>query len=541
MLVGYGALLVRLALGRERLAEMGIGELALAGFLPLGWIAIAANFSMPLGATVSALVLVGGWLALVMHRRHLRLPCRATLLAAVVLALGLIFAGGAFVNGLLYDTGLYHFQTILWQHDSPVVLGLANLHGRLGFNTMWHSICAVLWLPGLGSRGAFSVNSALGAVFFLFLVEPFLRRDVAASQLPGLRFLTLMFFALPGGPGFGKGLMFSALGSPDADMPAMVFTTAAFLLACCGPASRWLLLLVVALLAVTTKLAALPVLLLPVWLAASNRRDLARGALVACVTVGLWTLRSLCLSGCLVYPSSLTCLPGLPWSVSLAQADYEALLIRSWARAQGPLPEQVLGSWAWLPEWWARFAAEAMTRLLFACALAGAMLRLLARPIRRALGTQIDRPTVWHCVLVGLLGLAFCFALAPSPRFAYGFLVMTPLLCLYMGLVASGLASHLRRLSRPLLLLALLSLSPSLLRASRELLLHPLAPWPLVPSVATRENRNWQGHAIFTPLSRDQCWGAPRPCAVIFDPRLTLGRLGLWPLMRGRHKDSETP
>lgn len=562
MLVGYGALLVRLALGREQIRELGVGELALGGFLPCAFIAIVANFLLPLHAALCGLALAGGWLALALHRRELQLPCGASIFIAVVALLGLIFAGGAFVNGFLFDTGLYHYQAILWQHESRVPLGLANLHGRLGFNTIWFSICALLWLPGLGPSAALSVNSALGTVFFVFLLEPFLQSGRVWRDHLGLVLITLTFFWLPGGPGFGKGLMFSGLGSPEADMPAMIFIVAAFLVSCtlaleglASPraASRWLLVLTLALLAVTTKLSALPVLLLPAWLAAAAlfkgygrdlRKVVARGFAISCVMLGVWIARSLALSGCLVYPSSFACIPAFPWSVSPTQADYDADLIKAWSRTPGPLPEQVLGSWDWFPAWLAR-TVDPMTRLLAGCVVAGALLWLAARPIRALVGSRLDSVSsridpVLPCLVVALLGLGFCFVLAPSPRFAYGFLIMTALLCLYGGLAASGLTAHLARWSRPLLLLAALSLAPGLLRATKHLILQPRAHWPVVPAVAIRENRNWQDEVIYTPVTGEQCWGAPRPCAVTFDPRLTFSRLGPWPLMQGGHKDSMT-
>ena len=34
-----------------------------------------------------------------------------------------------------YDTGLYYLQNIQWIEHYPVVKGLANLHGRFGFNS----------------------------------------------------------------------------------------------------------------------------------------------------------------------------------------------------------------------------------------------------------------------------------------------------------------------------------------------------------------------------------------------------------------------
>jgi hypothetical protein len=89
------------------------------------------------------------------------------------------------------DTGLYHFQTILWQHEAPLALGLANLDGKLGFNSIWHTIAAMFWFPGLGLAPVFGLN-ALIVVLVLFGLIQRIAADGSPSDVGFSRWYALL-------------------------------------------------------------------------------------------------------------------------------------------------------------------------------------------------------------------------------------------------------------------------------------------------------------------------------------------------------------
>lgn len=59
----------------------------------------------------------------------------------IILTIGGSFAMMAPIN---YDSGLYHFQSIRWLNEYPLVIGLTNLHSRLGFNQSYFNFLALL-------------------------------------------------------------------------------------------------------------------------------------------------------------------------------------------------------------------------------------------------------------------------------------------------------------------------------------------------------------------------------------------------------------
>ena len=44
----------------------------------------------------------------------------------------------------IFDDGLYHFNSIRWLNEYPIVLGLGNLHSRLAFNQSFFAYVAYL-------------------------------------------------------------------------------------------------------------------------------------------------------------------------------------------------------------------------------------------------------------------------------------------------------------------------------------------------------------------------------------------------------------
>src|ERR1700741_5010153 len=99
-----------------------------------------------------ALILMAAILAAVRWRTFANLV-RESLLntrwSSLILFLPCLFfaALNALTNGYCHDTLLYHLAAVRWVADFGSVPGLANLHGRLGFNTALHPLAALFGSP----------------------------------------------------------------------------------------------------------------------------------------------------------------------------------------------------------------------------------------------------------------------------------------------------------------------------------------------------------------------------------------------------------
>src|SRR5688500_16524798 len=142
-----GVLLVSLGVGfaieRRMLGDTADPLSALVtGLICLTCAASWLSLIVPLaGWTLAATSGAGiGLLVLPQTRERLRMPAWGWAWLVGTAAVAYLAAGPP----LVYDTGFYHAQAVRWINEYPAVPGLANLHGRLAFNSSWF-VWGALW------------------------------------------------------------------------------------------------------------------------------------------------------------------------------------------------------------------------------------------------------------------------------------------------------------------------------------------------------------------------------------------------------------
>lgn len=73
-------------------------------------------------------------------------------------------------TSISYDEGLYHANFIRWVNSYPCIRGIANLHGRLGFNGTWHVMAAAFNGFPFFKIESNSLNFIAICCFFLFFL-----------------------------------------------------------------------------------------------------------------------------------------------------------------------------------------------------------------------------------------------------------------------------------------------------------------------------------------------------------------------------------
>ncbi|NVO30672.1 LIC_10190 family membrane protein [Hymenobacter lapidiphilus] len=454
--VSYG--LGRALLG-QRLAGTLPPELLLAsGLAGLSWLLALLSFGASIGPTVQLGITasVGGyglwhWLKPPAAARQTLWAERQTAwlkpgwfgAVLLVLVFGALLLLHAVQRPILADTGLYHAQTVQWLQTYPVVPGLGNLHGRLAFNSHLHLLTGFFSTRANGPWASLGQQVA-GSFWFVLLIS-YAARQLARPQpstvLAVYSSFSLVFVFIAFRPWVSS-------PTPDSGVTILALLVLGWLLekllAPGGPAllSRAEAGLLAALLAtaVTCKASA-GYLVLPLGFALWQLRPkglpaprlLGLIALAGAVVALPWLGRNVLLSGYLVYP--LAPWAGLPldWTIPTAQALFDLLEIRHFARwpagdwASGGLKPLAI----WLPFWWRQQASHDQ----FLALAIGALALVLA--VRHLLGRAREHQS--SLVLFGLL-LACCglwFATAPAFRFGYGYLIGAA--ALGAGLLAEGL------------------------------------------------------------------------------------------------------
>lgn len=412
----------------------------------------------------------------------------------------------------VYDTGFYHAQAVRWLNEYGTVPGLANLHGRLGFNSVWFP-WAAFWDHGpLDGKSCHLVDLGGWVIGWSLFCEALfrLRRPAPADLVqlgvvfPLLRFEHYVASLSPELPChvflvYAMALLIRLAANPERGTLLRIGILSGFLLALKLSLAPALLALGVAAWLVREAR------LRRAWLAAAG---LALGALVPFLTRGVM------LTGYLLYPLNQPDLFAVDWKVPPAAAELMRQEVRGWAIEpwSGPAAaSRPLAQWIgpWVQRHVQRHPSD-FAALLLALALAG---YFLARGPRRN----------WQVIALAGAGVLYWFASAPDIRFGFGWIVALAMVCLSAGPAGSALLSRLK----PVPCLSIAAAWSVLGAALWFPHLPPLlAPSPL-PQPAMRSVGIRPGFPVQMPVTGDQTWDATLPNTPILAPGLQMRGAGL--------------
>lgn len=363
-----------------------------------------------------------------------------------------------FVVGLLSlyhdsygDSVNYHIQIVTWIQQSPIIFGLGNVHGRLGFNGIIYNFYALSDVsqifPGLRS---FIGNEIVyfGLFFSLFLIMfRDLRKDNPQAQKS-------VFFVLCTGLAFPfilrwgefRGLYCEGIG---AVLGILVF--AILLYALNARESKLTALendvdskvlahtlafgFVIALFATLVKIAntglLAAVVICAIYLykkqifSKSSLKYLAYLGVFALIYALPWALKGYMTSGMIAYPAAVGYIPSLSWAVSDEQRANEVCWVMSWARDPGINCKEVLASYAWLKKWLlmeTRYFGWYFKYFVYGYwAALGLSVFLLILP--KSLYTHKQYKDFFLLFVGAMCGVVFWFVSGPDPRFGMVYLI----------------------------------------------------------------------------------------------------------------------
>jgi hypothetical protein len=406
-ILGYGAFL------RTKLSDP-LGSIIWTdfgfGFLILSLLALVFNFFIPLGNHLAWIILViGAVLFIRYYRKNLNLkPVLVSLFVSFILAVL------AVDNHFIGDSLLYHIPILKWLKENVITLGAANIHDRFGYSSILHNVMALL-------SPSFEENSYIEFVlpgfyglFLLGLLEIISKaKDLRTTFLS----MSMILFSVIV---WGRGAMFDSLGSPMTDVPATLLSTMILISILLWNETLkptqlfWILSL--SLLAFMTKASQAWLLVTCIWCAwrmlKQDKKYLLGALLSLSIVFLLWEMRSLFVSGCLLFPVEKSCLP-LPWTIPQAQLEDVRNWILSWARTPEVHYSQVLGNNDWIPGWWQRTLTIKGFRISSVVFILGFVYSLIKRRSHPPL-------IVWISAAAGMA----LWSSAPDLRFAIWFFMI---------------------------------------------------------------------------------------------------------------------
>lgn len=336
------------------------------------------------------------------------------------------------------DSGLYHFNCVKWINSYPAVPGLANLHGRFGYNPSFfvyvaslnffpyfphgHNVANSLLLLTLMSQVSWRIWSVLKLRLRLFCLNPLV-------WLPHVLVLPVLIY---------YPVRWEWLSSPTPDLTSILIQLCLFLFLldiisdsgtepCKG--LEIFTAVTLSICAVTIKLSNLgysvAIIGISAWfLYFSHSKDnfglkhfirvFAPGVLIMMV----WIVRGYINSGYPLFPSTFGRI-SFDWTVPIQIAVNEANWIHSWARLPGVHWREVIGNWNWLGPWIHSLSNDAeLIAYPVLCGLAQLVVLVVIRFKDFLSGN--NQPQVRYSVILipSICGILFWFFTAPGTRFA---------------------------------------------------------------------------------------------------------------------------
>lgn len=409
-------------------------DLSLQGILGLafiGFLGVSFNFFLPLTSPVFFVALgiciVLGAMIMIKERSRLW-PFDIFWMACISIMLAPL--AGSMEPG--YDGGLYHLPHQLWLRTEPIIFGIANLHGRFGFGSLYEYISAPLWI-----NDQFTMLSYLQTSFFAYFVLFLIKQATSGSRGRHLYLLVGVAVTLLILHGYIE-LNYTCNDIPAGFTLAIAFIYGHFLLSREQAVQRdeWALFLMVSLSAIFYKLSAVLVILwvffvlvYRVYVKRDFMYDFILGSTIPIVFLVVFLIKNIVATGCLLYPVAASCID-VPWTAA-KNAIEAANWITAWARH----PINDLGSLEngrWFFGWWFPTYLIFLVKLLFSGLVVGVSYGGIALKTRFK-SAKLDDIRLISANIFILMAFLLWFVKAPTPRFGIGiFILFFPVLLLFL-------------------------------------------------------------------------------------------------------------
>jgi hypothetical protein len=233
----------------------------------------------------------------------------------------------AYGIGFAEDAGLYHLNTQNWIREEKIHFGLANLHSRYGYSSIYEYISANFWISENFIFLHF-VNLSFIVLFFSFLFANL--KNSENNFLKNLSLITLLFGILDNfGMGGGRNgfIDIEAIGKYDTPFAILYFISGALIINAFINKiyNPFELNIFIYLILFAVQLRILGITLVPLLLAyyftfikRTNNKVFSTQLILPSLLSFIWISKNLLVSGCLLYPVIQTCFTKLPWYIGNA-------------------------------------------------------------------------------------------------------------------------------------------------------------------------------------------------------------------------------
>ena len=439
----------------------------------------------------------------------------------------------------VYDTDLYHLNTVKWASKYSAIPGIVNLHDRLAFNSSFHLFAALknhwIWKD----KAVYIANS-----FLLFLIS--IQWFSYIVKLPIVRFKISHAFAIITSPLVIWCIFCGFMSSLATDFsPIFLVLIIIFELLSIEFKNlrdgkgywnvmnrrnlfAWFMIISLASVSLSTKLNTIPMfaIILISSIFFFILFNLSRNAKYICcrhllAVYGLSAIivlgfigRNIILSGWLFYPFPFGNLH-LDWSASQQQVNWVITVTKSWARIPGKEPHEVLGNgfFHWFIPWYEDFSKNPVVFVLLYTGIFGLIYILLSNTTK--MFRSLKSIPLFLSIAIGILSIFFWFFTCPDWRFGliyfyvFGGASISPIIYL---MIRSNSTGKILVFCIVIFLIYIQGiLVPHITQKPKFLKLPPSRSKEVIP--ITINNGQDPKLIIYKPKKGDQCGNSPLPCS----------------------------
>ncbi len=319
------------------------------------------------------------------------------------------------------DSQGYHFLTALWIETYKIIPGLANLHGRFGFNSAFFTTTAAFSFSALTGQAIYCVNAVFIMMFYGWLIH---RALIAANRWHSAVYLFVALFLFRA--------LLVATNSPTPDAIASIIIVFVFIRLAEDAAAiislrdkEAVLVICLSAFALTVKLNTLPLVFPAVYLFfykklySTQHTVLLLSSTIALIVLP-WLIRNYFVSGYFAYPVAFTGFLHPDWQVPLAALQFDKILINNGPKliSEDWLMLDRMAFFQWFPKWvMAHNSIGAMV------SLTGVFLAFSAGLFGMAYFLQKRNKSSFFIVSFAFVGLLFWLVNSPDYRFGFPYII----------------------------------------------------------------------------------------------------------------------
>ncbi len=422
-----------------------------------------------------------------------------------------------------YDTYLYHAQAIRWIEEFGIVKGIGNLHNRLAYNSAFMCLQALFSFSFIFNPSLHVVNGFISLFFIMYAAlsnNIINRRKIALSDF--FKAVTVIYIC--------TNAQYMSSCQTD-DMALLLFTYVV---------TKWAemienkeenihsyaFLCIIGVFAATVKISTVSLVLLavyPIYLFILNKKynNICKYVLGAILVAIPWFIRSVLISGYILYPYASIDLFNVPWKMKKEALIYDSMEISAWAKGIYSASKANLSPLKWIPLWFSE--KELSKKLLIIIGIMSAFFilgflfgKLKAYKLSKNKEIFKEDGAKNTLYLYSVIALAFWFFTAPLYRYGCVFLMIPTVILL------SEMSEYLikyRRIS--IIIYAFVTLYVFLPICSfgakaedkEHMYIKKAADYEMLDANET----TWEGMTIYYPKDSDQIGYSYFPAAISID------------------------